>query len=319
MTDDFEGVFPILATPFDEGGNIDLESLERTVRFMEDIEVDGLTVLGVAGEVNRMVDGERERVIRTVIEVAAGRIPIIVGTSYSGTAPTRALSQMAESLGADGVMVAPSREPVPNEGRIFEFFQQVAEGISISIVVQDHPASTQVHMSVPLMLKLIKEIPQVACIKEEDVPTAPKISALLAGMSERKIPILTGPGALYGYFDLSRGSKGFMTGFGFPEVMQAIAYAARQERFDKVREVYHRFLPLIVYEQQPGVAIRKEVLRLRGLIAHNKVRHPGASIDEATSLQLRGLLNDVLGDVDITKPVEVGGETYNAMPPRYSA
>ena len=62
-------------------------------------------------------------------------------------------------------------------------------------------------MSVPLMLKLIKEIHQVACIKEEDVPTAPKISALLAGMSERKIPILTGLGALYGYFDLSRGRK----------------------------------------------------------------------------------------------------------------
>ena len=305
----FEGVFPILATPFDNRGNLDLESLAKTVRFMVEIEADGLTILGVAGEADRMVDAERERAIRSAIEAAAGRIPVIVGTSYSGTTPTRMLSQMAESLGADGVMIAPSREPIPNPQRIFEFYQQVAEGISVPLVVQDHPASTQVHMPVRLMLRLIDEIPQVACIKEEDVPTPPKIGALLAGMTERRIPVLTGLGALYASFDLSRGSKGFMSGFGFPEVMQAMVRAAREERFDRVQEIYERFLPLIVFEQQPGVAIRKEVLRLRGVIATNRVRHPGACIDEATSLQLRALLDRVLGEVDITKPLEIGGET----------
>ncbi len=301
----FEGVFPILVTAFDEQGSLDLESFDRTIRFMVEIGVDGVTILGVLGESNRMVDAEREQLIRTAVAAADGRIPVVVGTSHSGTAATRTLSQMAESLGADGVMVTPSREPAPNEARIFEFFQQVAEGISLPVVVQDHPASTQVHMSVPLMLRLVDEIPRVACIKEEAVPTPPRITALIEGMKTRRVSILTGLGALYGYFDLARGSNGFMTGFAFPEVLMAMVRAAREDRFDAVLEIYRRFLPLIVFEQQPGVAVRKEVFRLRGLIDSSRVRHPGGNIDGATGAQLKSLLDTVLGGVDITRPIEV--------------
>ncbi len=304
----FEGVFPILVTPFDEEGEVDLASFDRTVRFMVDIGVDGVTVLGVLGESNRMVDAEREQLIRMAVDAADGRIPVVAGTSHSGTAATRTLSRMAESLGADGVMVTPPREPVPSEARIFEFFQQVAEGISIPVVVQDHPVSTQVQMSVPLMLRLIDEIPRVACIKEEAVPTPPRIAALLEGMVDRRVSILTGLGALYGYFDLARGSDGFMTGFAFPEVLLAMVGAAREDRLDTVLEIYNRFLPLIVFEQQPGVAVRKEVFRLRGLIDSSRVRHPGSNIDGETGAQLRSLLKRVLGRVDITQPIEVKSE-----------
>ncbi len=301
----FKGVFPILVTPFDDHGNLDLESFDRTVRFMADIGVNGVTIIGVLGESNRMLDAEREQLIKTAVGAAGGRIPVIVGTSYSGTRATLELSQMAESLGAAGVMVTPSRESVPNEDRIFEFFQQVAEGISIPIVVQDHPASTQVHMSVPLILRLVREIPLVACIKEEAVPTPPKITALLNGIGDRAVTILTGLGALYGAFDLARGAHGFMTGFAFPEVLLALVRGAQNKDFDTVHDIYHRYLPLIVYEQQPGVALRKEIFRLRGLIASSYVRHPGTNIDPTTADHLKSLLRKMLPGVDITRPVEV--------------
>ena len=301
----FKGVFPILVTPFDDHGNLDLESFDRMVRFMADIGVNGVTIIGVLGESNRMLDAEREQLIKTAVDAAGGRIPVIVGTSYSGTRATRELSRMAESLGAAGVMVTPSRESVPNEDRIFEFFQQVAEGISIPIVVQDHPASTQVHMSVPLILRLVREIPLVACIKEEAVPTPPKITALLNGIADQAVTILTGLGALYGAFDLARGAHGFMTGFAFPEVLLALVRSAKNKDFDAVHDIYHRYLPLIVYEQQPGVAIRKEIFRLRGLIASSYVRHPGAHIDPTTADHLKSLLHKMLPGMDITRPIEV--------------
>ena len=301
----FKGVFPILVTPFDDHGNLDLESFDRTVRFMADIGVNGVTIIGVLGESNRMLDAEREQLIKTAVGAAGGRIPVIVGTSYSGTRATLELSRMAESLGAAGVMVTPSRESVPNEDRIFEFFQQVAEGISIPIVVQDHPASTQVHMSVPLILRLVREISLVACIKEEAVPTPPKITALLNGIGDRAVTILTGLGALYGAFDLARGAHGFMTGFAFPEVLLVLVRGAKNKDFDTVHDIYHRYLPLIVYEQQPGVALRKEIFRLRGLIVSSYVRHPGANIDPTTADHLKSLLRKMLPGVDITRPIEV--------------
>ena len=301
----FKGVFPILVTPFDDHGNLDLESFDRTVRFMADIGVNGVTIIGVLGESNRMLDVEREQLIKTAVSAVGGCIPVIVGTSYSGTRATLELSRMAESLGAAGVMVTPSRESVPNEDRIFEFFQQVAEGISIPIVVQDHPASTQVHMSVSLILRLVREIPLVACIKEEAVPTPPRITALLNGIGDRAVTILTGLGALYGAFDLARGAHGFMTGFAFPEVLLALVRSAENRDFDTVHDIYNRYLPLIVYEQQPGVALRKEIFRLRGLIASSYVRHPGAHIDPTTADHLKSLLHKMLPGVDITRPMEV--------------
>lgn len=301
----FDGVYPILTTPFDDRENVDLESFARVVSFMAEIGADGVTILGVLGESSRMVDSEREALIRTAVTAASGRIPVVVGTSHRGTRAARKLSRTAESLGADAVMVAPSREPVPSEQRVVEFFREVAEGISVPLVVQDHPASTEVHMSVPLLLRLVNEIPRVACIKEEAPPTPVRIAALRQGMSGRRVPILTGLGALYGLFDLEAGSGGFMTGFAFPEVLIAMVRAARGNRMDEARAIYARFLPLIVFEQQPGVAVRKETYRLRGLIASGRVRHPGAGLAPFAAEQLRGLLDRVLPGVDITKPIAV--------------
>ncbi len=298
-----KGVFPILVTPFDEMENVDLESFVRVVRFMAEIGVDGVTILGVLGESNRMVDSEREELIMAAVAAADGRIPVVVGTSHKGTEATRYLSLMAESLGASAVMVTPSKEAVPNEERTFEYFRKVAEGITIPIVLQDHPGSTEVHMSAPLILRMVNEIPRIACIKQEAPPTPAKIAALIGGMKERRVPVLTGLGALYGMFDLECGSDGYMTGFAFPEVLIAMVAAVRARRMEDAWELYRRFLPLIVFEQQPGIAIRKEIYRLRGLLLSNRVRHPGAQLVASAGEQLRSVITRVLPGVDITKPL----------------
>ncbi len=300
----FGGVFPILATPFEDNEHPDLESFDRLVRFTGGLGVDGITILGVLGEANRLLDGEREQLVRTAV-AAAGKLPVIVGTSHSGTRAARELSQMAQELGAQAVMVTPHAEAVPNEDRVAEYYRTIAEGVKIPIVMQDHPASTQVHMPAPLLLRIIREVPRIACIKEEAVPTAPKIRVLAAGMKERKVPILTGLGALYGLFDLEAGASGFNTGFAFPEVLMAMVKAAGSGDWFRVREIYTRFLPLIVFEQQPGVAIRKEILRLRGAIRGSKVRHPGAPLQQATADQLRKLIDALLPGQDLSKPVRI--------------
>lgn len=298
----FKGVYPILATPFDDHENLDLESFDRLVRFMAGLGVDGITVLGVLGEANRLLDRERAELIGTAV-AAAGEMPVIVGASHSGTRAATELAQMAEKLGAGAVMVTPHAEAVPNEDPVFEYFRGIAAGIRIPIVAQDHPASTQVHMTTALLLRIIRELPQVASIKEEAVPTAPKIRALTAGMNERKVPILTGLGALYGMFDLQAGSAGFNTGFAFPEVLMAMVSAAGAGNWARVQEIYTRFLPLIVFEQQPGVAVRKEILRLRGALSTSKVRHPGAALQPATADQLRRLIDALLPGQDLSLPV----------------
>jgi len=298
----FEGVYPILATPFHDDERVDLDSMERLIRFMAGIGVDGVTILGVLGEANRMLDSEREALIKSAVRAAAG-LPVIVGTSHTGTRAALNLSQMAQELGADAVMVTPQAEAVPSDDRVFEYYRTIASGIRIPVVLQDHPASSGVHMSAPLMLRLVEELPAIAAMKEEAVPTAPKIRMLLQGMKARRVPVLTGLGALYGQFDLEAGSSGFNTGFAFPEALMAMVQAARAGDLARMRQIYSRFLPLIVFEQQPGVAIRKEILRLRGAIAGNRARHPGATIQPAVATQLQQLIDQILPGIDITKPL----------------
>ncbi len=300
----FTGVFPILVTPFTDDEAIDLESFARIVDFMCQLSVDGVTILGVLGESNRLLDDEREALIKTAVAAAAGRIPVVVGTSHAGTRAALHLSHQAEQLGAAAVMITPSRENVPSEERIFEYFQRIAAGISIPIVAQDHPASTQVHMSNELLLRMVAEIPQIACIKQEAVPTPPKTRALIKGMAGDNRPtILTGLGALYGRYDLESGADGFMTGFAFPEVLQALVAARNAGDEERLRVLYERFLPLIVFEQQPGVAVRKEIFRQRGLLGSASVRHPARSIDEGTAAHLRSVLQSTLPDIDLTAPL----------------
>ena len=275
--------------------------MRRQVAFMATIGASGVTVLGVLGESNRMTDRDREQIIEAAVD-AAGAMPVIVGTSHPGTNATIDLTHMAQSLGAAAVMIAPGYEATPNDDRVIDYYSRIAEATAIPIVAQDHPASTQVHMTIPMILRLLAQVPQIACIKEEGPPTPQRVAALRRGM-DRQVPILTGLGALYGLFDLEEGSDGFNTGFAFPEVLIAMVQAEQRGHRDVVRELYARFLPLIVFEQQPGTAIRKEILRRRGLIDSAHVRHPGANLAPEVGEQLTRLLDWLLPGVDLTQPL----------------
>lgn len=301
----FTGVMPILATPFHDDETLDLESWTRLLEFMVGLGVDGVTIIGVLGESNRLADHERDALIVHAVKVVAGRIPIVVGTSHSGTQAGKYLAARAAELGADAVMITPGKEAVPNDERIVETYRRIADGLTIPIVLQDHPASSEVHMSVPLILRLLREIPAIQCIKAEAVPTAPKLRQIIEGMGEKRMPVLTGLGALYAPFDLEAGSAGFNTGFAFPEVLMAMVTAAKARDWTRVHALYARFAALIVFEQQPGVAVRKEILRRRGLLASARARHPGASITAVAAAQLDRLIAQTLPGVDISQPIAV--------------
>jgi len=101
------------------------------------------------------------------------------------------------------------------------------------------------------------------------------------------------------------GPTALWTGFAFPEVLQALVRARNAGQHERVHNIYQRFLPLIVFEQQPGVAVRKEIFRLRGLAQSNQVRHPAASIGADTAVQLQAVLQTTLPDIDITQPISI--------------
>ena len=301
----FAGVIPILATPFHDDESLDLDSLAQMIAFNKRVGVDGITLLGLLGESNRLTDDDRARIIIAGVKAADG-LPVIVGTSHTGTAATITLTKQAADLGASAVMITASSQPTPSDKAVFDYFTRIGTQVDLPIILQDHPAISQVHMPVELILRLVREIPRIAGIKGEALPSPQRIGALVNGMQgSRSVNVLTGLGALYGLFDLERGSAGFNTGFAFPEVLIAILREHQAGNATRAFEIFTRFLPLLVFEQQPGLAIRKEILRLRQHIACNRVRHPGSTIDAAASAQLQRLLAATFPSEDITRPIVI--------------
>ena len=228
---------------------------------------------------------------------------MLAGAGHAGTQAAARMAQQAERLGAAGLLVAPMREAAGNVRAIMEFYRRLAGQVSIPICVQDHPESSGVALPAEVILKLLEQVPALASVKVEEPPTPAKIAALCRRRPRRDVTVLAGLGGLYSYFDLEGGADGLMTGFAFPEVLVALQGALRKGRQKRALEIYRRFLPLIVFEQQPGVAMRKEILRRRGWIASARVRHPGASAAPAAVRQLEALLRDTFGQCDLSKPV----------------
>lgn len=286
--DGLRGVYNILSTPFEPSGAIDERSLRRLVEATIGMGVDGITILGVAGEAQKLTEDERRRLTELVMEVNAGRVPIVVGASRDGTEPTIVACQEAEAAGAAGVMVAPPTFAQPGAG-LTQHFTRVGEAIGIPIVLQDFPPVNGVTLSPAAMADLANVVPAITTIKLEDPPTPQRIAQTLALLSgEREVTIVGGIGGMYLLDELRRGGSGTMTGFAYPEVLVQIWRAWDRGDRKGAADTYYRYLPVLIFEGQPklGVAVRKEILRRRGLIEHATVRQPGPRLDDGSSADL---------------------------------
>jgi 4-hydroxy-tetrahydrodipicolinate synthase len=173
------GVYNILSTPFTPDGKLDVNSLRRLTEATVVAGVDGITVLGVAGEAQKLNPEERSTVIRTVLEVVAGRIPIVAGTSQDGTELTIEASRSAAELGAKGLMIAPPAFLQPGPG-LTEHFRRISQAVELPIILQDFPAVNGVTMSPRAMAELCNEVDSITTIKLEDVPTPQRTAQTLA-------------------------------------------------------------------------------------------------------------------------------------------
>jgi len=296
------GVYNILSTPFRPDGSLDEASLRRLTEATIGMGVDGITVLGVAGEAQKLLPEERRRLTEIVMEVAAGRVPIIVGTSHDGTEATIAASREAQAAGAAGVMVAPPTFLQPGPA-LTRHYERVAAAIDIPIVLQDFPPVNGVTLSPRAMADLVRAVPAITTIKLEDPPT-PQRTAQALELLEGRATIVGGLGGMYLLDELRRGASGTMTGFAYPEILVRIWRAWEAGDRAEAEATYYRYLPLLVFEGQPklGVAIRKEILRRRGLIDYAVLREPGPRLDDGIREDLEATLR-ALAIEDVYPPL----------------
>ena len=289
----FSGVYSVLATPFTPGGDVDFEGLKRVVDLAVKAGVDGVTALGVTGEVARLDDKERSRIVDTVVEHMNGRARVIVGASADGVRTCIEYMRQAKVIGGDAVMVSPPRMLKLNTESVVSHYKALADAVDLPIVVQDYPPISGFAMEAGLLARIAREVPSARTVKLEDPPTPFKTTRILAAAGDTPVAILGGLGGVFLIEELMAGAAGVMTGFAYPEVLVKVVSLYRAGKIDEAADVFYRFVPLMRFEFQEGIgmAVRKEVLRRRGVITHAGTRAPGPTLDASTSAALDRVLN----------------------------
>lgn len=265
------GLWGVLATPFDDALNVDLASLHNEVAAFAADGCDGLVALGVFGEAASLRADEADAVAHMV--ASSTDLPYVLGLSERE--PDAVVAQ------ARRLLDAVPRPPIALMAQIGDANPAVAaaslrrlyEATGVGILVQDYPVVSGVTVSDEQVVEIVTACPFVVGVKSETPPTSVAVAYLAPRLD---VPVFGGLGGVGLLDELAAGSAGAMTGFSHPAALAAVLRAHRAGGFDAARDVWAPWLPLANFEGQlrVGLAIRKELLRRRGVIACARVRRP---------------------------------------------
>lgn len=160
----FKGAATAIITPMKKG-EVDFDALRRLVDFQIENGIDALVAAGTTGESSTLTDEEHVEVIKTVVERAAGRVPVIAGTGSNDAAYAIKLSQDACRLGADALLLVTPYYNKATQAGLVEMYKAIAHEVSRPIILYNVPSRTGVNIEPQTYLALAEE-PNIVAIKE---------------------------------------------------------------------------------------------------------------------------------------------------------
>lgn len=194
----FQGSAVALVTPFTENG-VDFEKLGELVEYHIENHTDALVICGTTGEATTMSDDEQLSVIKYVVDKVSKRIPVIAGTGSNNTMHSVYLSQEAERLGADGLLIITPYYNKTNTNGLKLHFETIANSVNLPIIMYNVPGRTSMNMKPSLVAELAK-IENIVAIKEASGDLAqvaelcrlvPKNFAVYSGNDDSILPLLS--------------------------------------------------------------------------------------------------------------------------------
>jgi 4-hydroxy-tetrahydrodipicolinate synthase len=239
------GTYTVIVTPFTEdNARINETMLRWLVDFQISEGIHGIIALASNGEFLSLSDEERHDVARIVVDQAAGRVPVVIGTAAENTNDVIRYTKDAEALGADAAMVLTPYYCWIDEEELFTHYKRIAEAVSLPIMLYNHPASTVLDMKPPLVARLA-EIDNIAYIKESttDIRRVYQINDLCKG----KITVFAG---YLGYESFMVGAEGWVSVCAnlVPRLSaELFELAVDKNDKDAAWKVFKRLVPMIDY------------------------------------------------------------------------
>lgn len=238
----FKGVGSAVPTPFDENG-VNISEFRKFLQFQIDNNVDALIVCGTTGESSTMTRDEKIIAINCVLEVANEKIPVIVGTGSNNTREAIEMSEIAERLGANGILVVTPYYNKTTQRGLIAHYKAIAESVSLPIILYNVPSRTGVNIEPQTCLELSK-IDNIVAIKEAsgNISQVAQISNLCgdnlyiySGNDDQIVPICSLGGI--GVISVLSNIK--------PKFVHDMVYDFLDGNIDKARKMQLNVLPLI--------------------------------------------------------------------------
>ena len=196
----FKGSAVALVTPFDENGNINFEKIKELVEFQIANGTDAIVACGTTGEASTMNDEEHLAAIKAIVDAVDKRVPVIAGTGGNDTAHSIYMSQEAEKLGADALLVITPYYNKANKSGLRKHFVSIANSVKLPIILYNVPSRTKVNIPPALVADLANNVDNIVALKEacgdlaqvaEVCRLVPEGFAVYSGNDDSILPLLS--------------------------------------------------------------------------------------------------------------------------------
>lgn len=292
MSSQLSGVLTALATPFTADGQIDEPKLRSLVDRSIDAGVNGVVACGSTGEFAALSSDERRFVVQTVVEHAAGRVPVVAQTGAMSTAEAIRLSLHAQECGADVLMVVTPYYEALSLSETTGYLRTVAEAVELPVMLYNFPAATGVNLDAGTVGKLAREVDNIRYIKDSSGDMG-QATQLIHNHSEH-ISTIIGADSLI-LAALTEGAPAVMAGTAnlVPREIVAVYQAVAAGDFTTAQAEWNRIYPLIdAILSAPFVPAVKAAL---GVLGHpiGTPRRPTADLDPASLARIEKVITEL--------------------------
>ncbi|MBD3157966.1 MAG: hypothetical protein GF309_04195 [Candidatus Lokiarchaeota archaeon] len=245
-----KGIVPVQLCPLTKKGEVDTEGLKQNTQFLVDFAKGNKDLVimtnGSTTEFYANTMEEQKTVIKTVVDVVDGKVPVVAGVSQAGTDNTITMAKHAQDLGADCAMVVLPYYHKPTGEGLYQHYKKIAESIDIGVMIYNNPDVSGLLIDPDLMHRLSK-LDNIVAVKD-NTPIVDHYFINAARIDPKDIVLLNGRGeiqfpgsAAYGFE-----YKGFVTFVGnfAPSLSYDVYDAVKKKDFDEAEVALERLLPL---------------------------------------------------------------------------
>lgn len=249
MDFNWKGVFPAVTTKFTTQDELDIPMFSHNITAQIEAGVDGIVLGGTLGEASSLKASEKQILTRKAVELANGKIPVILNIAEQTTEGAIAAVKAAEDAGANGLMMLPPMRYKASDDETVTYFTAVAKSTQLPIMIYNNPVDYKIEVTLE-MFEQLSEHANIQAVKESTRDVS-NVTRMINRFGNR-FQILCGVDTL-ALESLFMGAHGWVAGLvcAFPKETVAIYRLAKAGRHQEALEIYRWFSPLLELDIHP--------------------------------------------------------------------